>query len=242
MSSHPELADRIEAQAADLARRSIDAMYADPFWDARFGARGRAFAQEDGVHHAEYLARALRTGDASPLLKYARWLQVVLVTRGMTSRHIADNFHRLADAIRAAGLPEAGAARTMLDHAVLALRHDGKTAAAVQDASRQIAEDAVVALRGVHLGEEMIEAEWIEALEVLVSYLADSMALDRPDLLADYARWLASSGTPSVRPADPLAMLGALDSALDELREPARAQARACVSAARAALASTVRA
>ena len=53
MSAHPELASQLEAQADALARHSIAAMYADPFWDARFGARGRRFAEEDGVHHVD---------------------------------------------------------------------------------------------------------------------------------------------------------------------------------------------
>lgn len=236
MSAHPALADRLEATAATLAANLVSAQYGDPVQGARFGAQGRTVATEAAMLHLEQLARALRAGDAAPLEAYARSRQTALVTQGMTSRHLANDFHHLADAVQATGDPEWGAARTMLDRAALALRYDLQPAASIQDASRQLAEDAVITLRGVHLGDFQAEAEWVEALETLVSYLADAVAADRPAILGEHVRWLAAA-PPSLRPADPVAMLGALEGALDELPEPARSLSARCLAAARAAAA-----
>jgi hypothetical protein len=184
------------------------------------------------------LIRALQTGDAAAMGGYVRRLQSAAWSAGATTRHLVASFRRLHDAIVRSGLSEAGAARTMLDRAVLALRYDDSRAAAVQDASRQMAEDAVVALRGVRLGDEEAEAAWIEALELLVSYLADAIATGRPELFSDTMSRLGQGGPSVVRPADPPAMLDALEGALDELPADARQGAAGCLDAARRALAS----
>ena len=236
MAAHPELADRIASLAPQLAEHVARALRDDPFWATRFGANGNSLLREQAVQHVERLARSLRVGDAAPVTERMRAVQAESVGLGMTTRHLADGVQRLHDAIRAAGVTDGGAARTMLDRARLALRYDDPAASAVQDASRQLAEDAVVTLRGVRLGDEAAEGEWIEALELLISYLADAVALKRPAVLGDYVRWLAASGPASLRPAPPEAMLAALDGALDELFEPARVKAAAVINAARASV------
>ena len=83
------LIERLEASAPELARRSIAEMYDNPFWQERFGSRGRENADRDGQYHVSYLIQALAARDASVLTNYARWLQTLLVSRGMSSRHIA---------------------------------------------------------------------------------------------------------------------------------------------------------
>ncbi len=49
------LRDDLEALTPALSRRCTDAMYADPFWQARFGQRGRHHADEDSGYHVRYL-------------------------------------------------------------------------------------------------------------------------------------------------------------------------------------------
>jgi hypothetical protein len=238
MAAHPELADRIAALAPRLADHVAESMQDDPFWAARFGGDGQVVLREQALQHAERLARSLRVGDAAPVTERMRTVQSDAIQLGMTTRHLAQGSRRLLDAIHAAAVPDAGAARTMIDRAVLALRYADPLAAAVQDASRQLAEDAVVSLRGVHLGEEAAEAEWIDALEVMVSYLADAIAQRRPAILGDYVRWLGALGPPSLRPAEPAAMLGAVAGALDELPDAARREAAEYLAAARGIAAS----
>lgn len=236
MSAHSALADRIAAAAPQLAERVATGMGGDPFWAARFGGDGQATLRAQAVEHAERLARSLRVGDSAPVTQRMREVRADAVRQGMTTRHLALGSRWLDDAIRAMVGPDTGAARTMIDRAVLALRYDDGAASAVQDYARQMAEDAVVTLRGVHLGDVEGEAQWIEAVEVLISYLADAVAARDPGILAAHARWLERNGAGALSPAEPAAMLAALEGALDELPAPARAEAAACLTAARRAL------
>ena len=54
-----DLARRIQDASTRLTVSVVADMYRNPFWDERFGARGRTRAVEDGGHHLSYLAEAL---------------------------------------------------------------------------------------------------------------------------------------------------------------------------------------
>lgn len=132
--------DRLREHAAALAARVQREMYADAFWIERFGARGEAYAREDGQKHVLYLADALAFGDRAVFRDYAVWLRSVLTSRGMCTRHLDDNFARLGDAIADLGLDADGAARACLDDARAALlRPPGTPARAVEDAAEGMA-------------------------------------------------------------------------------------------------------
>jgi hypothetical protein len=190
------LADAIEARAQMLADRTLEAMYRNPFWDERFGERGRRFAREDNLHHIAYLVQALRAESADLLANYARWLQRVLTTRGMCSRHVGENFQRLAEAIRAEGIGDATPALALLDAASAALAYDGGPARAVQVAAGPVATRAAEAVYEHHpawLAHEGVDgrARCRDDLLYHLSYLADALANGRPELFIDYIRWIA---------------------------------------------------
>jgi len=167
------LADRLLAIAEELTTSVLAEMYRDPFWYARFGApRAARHGRQDGHFHLSYVAEALRAGDAGVMERYARWLQQVLTTRGMCTRHLAENFDRLGQAVAARGVPDAARAVELLAAATAALRYDGGPARALQDRADAIAGG---------------DAE----LLTLISYLADAVALARPALFADHAGWYA---------------------------------------------------
>lgn len=221
-----DLAGRIEARAAEIADHAFAAMYRDPFWDARFGARGRAFSAEDGRYHVAYLVEALRTGGPQTLVRYARWLQPLLTTRGMCSRHIADNFARIADALRDLGIEAPEPAIALLRAGEEALVYPAGPARALQRDADAIADRA--AARTGALGAD--------GFRHLVSYLADAVALDRADVLGKHVTWLAGlSAPPGVPPAHLAEALACLDEALEP--DAALAPARVTLSAARASLA-----
>lgn len=229
------LADALEARAAELADGALAEMYADPFWDARFGERGRRFSGEDGRYHLRYLVEALRAGTPETLVQYARWLQSVLTTRGMCSAHLAENFERIAQAIRASvegGEP----AVAYLRAAEEALQYQEGPARDVQEASGAIA--ALLAQRlpplgadgGLHAGGPSRAAE----PRTLLSYLADAIALGRPEIFVDHLAWLAGFLERRGAPRDRLnRLLSAMESALDLLPPAAREEALGVVGAAR---------
>src|SRR5690606_8457401 len=126
-----------------IAVRVTDAMYADPFWTARFGARGRMHAEEDAAYHVEYLVQALVARDAEVMRRYARWLQAVLTTRGMCTRHLDESLARVGSAAsEVLGPPGRGSAAVAayVGAAREALSYDEGPARDLQDAS-----DALVA-------------------------------------------------------------------------------------------------
>ena len=147
-------------------------MYEDPFWDARFGERGRKFALEDGLHHQSYLEAALTANDAGVLVKYAQWLRAVLVSRGMCSLHLIENLARIGKVLAERGLDPDGRSRRFLGEACAALRHgEGFDEA-------QVAREAALAHpAGAH------------ELRVLASYLGDALALNDPKLFQHYLAW-----------------------------------------------------
>jgi len=197
------LADRLLAASEELTEEVIGEMYRDPFWFERFGEpRASRHGRQDGNHHVAYLAEALRAGDGQVMERYARWLQQVLTTRGMCSRHLAENFERLGRAIAARGWPHHPRAVELLAAAVDALRYEGGPARAVQDRAGAIAGD---------------DAE----LATFASYLADALALGRPPLFAAHAAWYAGFAERQGRPAGTVpGLLARLrDGALRELPE-----------------------
>ena len=199
------LIERLEASAPELARRSIAEMYDNPFWQERFGSRGRENADRDGQYHVSYLIQALAARDASVLTNYARWLQTLLVSRGMSSRHIAENFDRLARAIRRE-VPESEPALELLAAATGALVYDVGPARELQTLAPPLARVVVDELERSHTAwfaaassyPSLASLESIEQAErarfeneVLdfIAYLADALNAGRPELFVRHALW-----------------------------------------------------
>jgi hypothetical protein len=220
-------------------------MYEDPFWEARFGDRGRRFSQEDGQYHVTYLVEALTAGDPGVLVRYIQWLNTVLVTRGMCSRHLMDHVQCLADAIEAEGIPDPEPALSMLRAARDALLYAEGPGRAVQEAAAALAAEAAAALVASHpewrepaenpIAKRLGLREYLEReAEILLSYIADAVHLGDASLFARHARWAASHFAQSGASPDQVAeTLAALD--LAALPEGARERAAEVLSAGQAA-------
>jgi hypothetical protein len=183
-------ADALEARSAELCETALREMYADPFWLARFGERGRRFSREDAQFHVAYLAEAMRSGSAASFVVYIRWLQQVLTTRGMCSLHLSDTLDALAIAVRASGVPDADTALAYLAAGRGALRYDGD-AGRVQQLSLPDASDRIA--------------------EHLVSYMGDAVALHLPRVFTEHVAWLRENaervGTTGVRVEEAVTMV-----------------------------------
>lgn len=115
-----------------LTARVLEEMYADPFWQARYGERGRNNTRQDGEFHIKYLREALAGDDVRPFVAYARWLRELLVAHGMCSQHLAENFTRLAAAIAEEPWPDRGRACDVLRAGAEALAYVEGPAAALE--------------------------------------------------------------------------------------------------------------
>ena len=196
MSRSPELLALLGLHGRALSQRVLADMYLDPFWAERFGTRGRRHADEDSDFHLKYLARALQHGDPGVLVRYARWLREVLATRGMCTRHLADNFQRLARAIEDLAWPGGEAAVDYLRTAEASLRYADGPECAVQEMANALAVEVEQAHRARHPGGWAHTAArepgaFREDILNFVSYLADALAMGSPATLAAHTSWLA---------------------------------------------------
>jgi len=163
------LRSALQTAATRLSQQVLDEMYENPWWMQRYGERGRHFADQDSLYHISYLDAALAANDAAVFEKYALWLRSVLVSRGMCSAHLGENFQRLSQAIRSAGLPDARAAHEILERGWSSLRYvDGPAARLQADEDALLAAIRDALPRGVDVRED--------DLMYLVSYLIDGVA------------------------------------------------------------------
>ena len=177
-----ELVRAIELRAAKMSSVVLERVYEDPFWDARFGKRGRYHTERDGNYHLSYLVQALRAGAPSVMVDYARWLRSVLVTRGMCSLHLAENFAMFRVVLVELGPPGVERAAAMLTAAEEALRYEVGTAAAIDRVAPSLA-------RELARGSDPVSAE--RDVRRHLSFLADALDLDRPDLFGAYLKFLS---------------------------------------------------
>ncbi|MGE6755861.1 hypothetical protein ACQKFO_20900 [Rossellomorea sp. NPDC071047] len=70
-----------------------------PELDVKYGEAGRKKCYEDNVHHFNYLESASNVRDSKVFSDYALWLNSVLVSRGMKSDHLIDNFKCIIESL-----------------------------------------------------------------------------------------------------------------------------------------------
>jgi hypothetical protein len=179
---------RVEAQGAQLARASVEGMYADPFWEARYGAeRARRFGGEDALFHVRYLVQALSLDKPSVMADYALWLRTLLVSRGMCTRHVDENFEGLAKALTAAGFAPETPPHAVVQAGRDALRYAEGPARAMQEEAASLARRVAGRLApNVTVGERLATE-----LQLHLSYLSDALAAGRPELFLEHCRWYA---------------------------------------------------
>jgi len=189
------VADELQRRVPALSRRVIEDMYRNPFWIERFGVRGRGNADQDGGYHVSYLVEAVRSGSPSVMTRYAQWLRSVLVSRGMCTRHLADNFTRLADAIAAEEEPTFTIAVDLLRQSEAALLYEPPAPRTLQLQALTLARATAVRLRGDYPDwYQESDTGWRRCQDDLLyhlSYLADAVAASRTDLFTGYVRFVA---------------------------------------------------
>lgn len=193
---HPELVERLDRAADRFTERVLGEMYKNPFWQERFGERANRHGRQDGRFHIDYLMQAVGSDDVAVFENYARWLQQVLTSRGMSSKHLAENFERLGRAISDERWADGAIAVKVLDAGVSALRYRTGAAREVQEHARVI---VVATAEVLYVRHPEWQERWgaagrvrcIDDIDYHVSYGADALALELPNVFIDYARWMA---------------------------------------------------
>ncbi|WP_224240369.1 hypothetical protein [Hyalangium gracile] len=195
------LSHQLEARADRLARSSVEWMYQDPFWEARYGAeRARRFGGEDAQFHVRYLVQSLAEQRPSVMEGYATWLRTLLASRGMCTLHLDQNFAGLQSALAAEGFTQGSQAHDYVQAARAALRYTTEPARTLQQRAPELARRAAQELHAEVPAELHRRLE--EELLLHLSYLEDAVGLGRPEFLARHLEWYAGFW--------PLRQLGAL--------------------------------
>jgi hypothetical protein len=215
MSEHDAIIELLQRHGRGISQRVLEEQYRDPFWTERYGSRGRRHADEDSDFHLRYLARALQHGDPGVMVRYARWLRDVLASRGMCTRHLAENFRLLAEGLEAMHWSGGETAVAFVRSGQDALLYDEPVARAVQEAAGKAAAEVSRAHR------ERFPRGWKHAAERpdglrddllnYLSYLVDALALGSPATLVAHTAWFAGflqrHGTPREQLDSALALL-----------------------------------
>jgi len=206
---------QVETHTQRLAELSVQDIYDDPFWFARYGEeRARRFGGEDAVFHVRYLVQALDARDVGVMERYARWLQGLLVARGMCSRHLARHFHGLHDALVREGLGEPPEALRYVRAAETALDWPEGPARDVREATPTLVAQAVreLANRGALTPGQ--ETRLGEELHLQLSYLMDALGAKRPGLFVEHVCWYADFWPQRKQSCEYPVLLEALEAAL----------------------------
>ncbi|WNG43066.1 hypothetical protein F0U60_02380 [Archangium minus] len=187
------LARQVESLTQRLAETSVLGLYEDPFWFARYGEdRARRFGGEDAVFHVRYLVQALDAREVGVMERYARWLQGLLVPRGMSSRHIALHFQGLHAALVREGLTQPPQALEYVRAAESALEWPEGPARAVHEVRDALVRQTLNALSAREgPPSPMQERRLEEELLLQLSYLMDALGMKRPGLFVEHVRWYA---------------------------------------------------
>lgn len=188
------LVDAIKSARPRVSREILDEFQRDPFWEARYGEKGRNYILSDSGYHLDYLATALQAGDPQIYAGYWAWLRPLLVMRGMSTRHLrltlgvlerrlsialGDEFRFLPDYLAAA-------------YAALAYRHP--SALALANAAEAILADVFAQLElpvlSTWAGPSADQQQVAEKLSGDLAYLADTIEIARSELFALYFDWM----------------------------------------------------
>ena len=224
--SHVSL--QVEARTAAIASASVQALYEDPFWAARYGIqRARRFGDEDAVFHVRYLVQALDAQRPAILEDYARWLRTLLVTRGMCSLHLDQHFEGLSRALQAEGFGPGSLPYDYVQSARQALHYKEGPAHAVEADAAGIISAVVRRLEAPLPSGSRPRLEQEARLQL--SYLSDALALGRDDLWDAHLHWYA--GFWPQRGLAPLTLIQTLD-ALNAALEDGHPEARTLLARA----------
>ncbi|HEX6373556.1 MAG TPA: hypothetical protein VF006_31815 [Longimicrobium sp.] len=114
-------------QKEAIARSATGLLYAEMPWLVdKYGERGRLKCLQDMRYNVDYLAPAVEFEDPELFVRYARWVDGVLRSRGIPTGELARSFELMAsDAAARLRQDEAAIVSACLEAGVMALRQAG---------------------------------------------------------------------------------------------------------------------
>ncbi|WP_338872118.1 hypothetical protein [Myxococcus stipitatus] len=184
----PPLSRQVEARADALVQATLEVLHQDPFWEARHGAEhARRVGTEDVRAHVHHLVQSLDASQPSLMESYVHSLRPPWLTRGLSTLHLDTHFSRLSSALEAQGWGPGTEPHEHLRVARQALHYPSGLARRLQEDAPELSLAATTRLRFYLTPEDRPRLE--EELRLQLSYLADALDEDRPEVMADHVRW-----------------------------------------------------
>jgi hypothetical protein len=192
-----QLSEALENARQEIVTGVVAELAANPYWADRFGDRGLQFIQQDCQAHMDTLISSIQIDQPGFMPKHYKWLQGVLVHRGLCSRHlyetisafdrqISEKLPGFWSSIHPFQLP-AYAGLAYEASVCRALAHQEEHIAA-RAAQRICSENLEWTLR---LGVQG-EALCLRENRYYLSFLQDALGWQNPQLFTDYLAWFSS--------------------------------------------------
>ena len=177
-----------------MVRGLVQEMYRDPFWEARYGERGRTHTVKDTHYHLNKLIDAIALDLPDIFTQYYHWVQELLVYRGMCTLHLEETLDSLARQL-AHYVPEYWQQiQVYLKAGYAGLFYDQPNSQALQQQSVEIARSATTRLfdslskssSQTARGQEV----WFRDNRFYLSYLADAVWVEKEELFRNHMNWV----------------------------------------------------
>ena len=190
-----EIGAAIEAVRRPVVEAALIDQYRNPFWEDRYGERGHVFSNQDNHYHLDFLIAAIKTDNQASFSDTIQWLQILLVHRGMCSRHICQNLDSLKDHLQAALPQHWENIAPYWQAGYRGLEYEHPACRALEAQAESIANAAT---RRIYGGDSFWMKQYGERGQVLchednlfhLSYLEDAIGASAEHIFGKYLAWL----------------------------------------------------
>lgn len=194
MKKSAKIVNDIQGVRGAIVVELIDATYADPYWLARFGERGRLLAEQDAQYHIDNLERAIRFNLLSAPTHHYRWVQNVLLHRGFCTYHL-QQFLDLLSAQLQERLPQHfPSIQPYLLAGYQGLSYTSPACVALVEHQAAISSRAIESVLERYTPRPDRLAAWVQSrqqeMTLHLSYLADAVERQTPTLFEQHLHWM----------------------------------------------------
>jgi hypothetical protein len=192
-----QLTEALTGVSQELVEAVAAEELANPYWADRYGERGLLYIRQDCRQHVETLISTILIDQAVFMTRHYKWLQGVLVHRGLCSRHLRESIAAFDNHI-ARRLPQLWSLIQPYQAAAYeGLAYESPVCQALAQHEDELARRVTRRLWDenpewkTRLGAQG-EALCLRENCYYVSYLQDALGCQEPELFSGYLTWFSS--------------------------------------------------
>jgi len=182
----------IETQRAVVIPQVQEILMANPFWEKRYGERGRKFILQDLHFNIDFLTAAVRLSSPASLSDYYRWQQEMLVARGLCTRHLRETQEETHSRLMELLPDHSEFLQPFFDASEAGLTYAQPDCLLLDKLELQIAEAVTGRIYSDPQPDNFLKRQrCTRDTRYYLSYLLDAVALDQPERFAEMMTWIA---------------------------------------------------